>query len=780
MIRHIISNIIIKSLRLKSSVIINLVGLSLGFTILLTISFYITEELGYNKFHKKLNNIYCIFTQDDKTTNGIGWNESVPALPAEMRHAYPEVSDACLMYNSKVSWLFSNEDKKLYEEVQLAEPNIFNIFSFPIIHGAIPAAQGNNKIIALSKKMSQKYFGDDNPVGKSIKINNKDLFTVVAVFEDIPGNSSIHFNIWAPIRLLEESYGEDHLKTWSNLSFQAYVLLHKNASIESINSRLFNQIQVYNPESKERAQLYPFSKLYLDALGHKKGIRMMALIATIILIIVCLNFINLQSAEAFKNIKNFGIRKINGAGKAYIFKYLIGEALVFVAISIFIALIITHILSEYLLTIIGKTGAVNHIISTISVGVLIIIAFIIAIFSGLIPGLTIDSVSPINSLKEKINEKTSVNKMRYIFTSLQFCMAIGLIICVIVTNKQVAFLRDKNLGFEKEQLVYINLRGGLNEKYEILKTELNSNPNILSSSVASRSPIGIYWNGGGWNWEGKAEGFDPQISFIETDDDFQKTFRMNMKEGSYFKSKIPGVVINNTFAKMIAPNGSALNTLLRNDEYNIEVPVIGIIDDFHFKPLNREIGALMLIPKLGYDKMKYLFIKISPSNLRNTLKFIKTTVMKINPDFPYELHFLDEEFAKLYDGEARLRDQFLFFSFLAILLSCMGLWGVVIHMVRCRTKEIGVRKINGAKTKEILALLNKDYLKWVAIAFIITSPLAWYIMDKWLQNFAYRTEINWWIFALAGLIALVIELVTVSWLSWRVASRNPVEALRHE
>jgi putative ABC transport system permease protein len=403
-----------------------------------------------------------------------------------------------------------------------------------------------------------------------------------------------------------------------------------------------------------------------------------------------------------------------------------------------------------------------------------------ALFSGLIPALTIKSVSPTNSLKDKVSDKISVKKLRYIFTAFQFCMAVTLIICLLVTNQQLNYLRNKNLGFNKEQLLYIRLDGNLYEKRDALKQSLEQNSNIINTSLTTNSPIGIYWNGGGWEWEGKEEGFDPQVTYIETDNNFQETFGIEMAEGDYFKSTQAGVVINQTFANMIAPGESALGKLLILTYQEVEIPVIGVIKDIHFKPLDRKIGALMFIPGMGFEKMRYLFVKIAPNEMDKTLAFVKNTVRNLNPDFPYEHHFLNDDFARKYKSEERLRNQMTFFSLIAIFISCIGLWGILVFIVNQRIKEIGVRKVNGAKVYQILSMININFLKWIGISILIACPIGWYFMQRWLEKFAYKTTLSCWIFALAGVLALGIAILTVSWQSWRAAMRNPVEALRYE
>ncbi|HEY4786379.1 MAG TPA: ABC transporter permease, partial [Bacteroidales bacterium] len=725
--KHFIFNSIIRSkiLKLKQSTIINLIGLSFGFAVLFYIIFFIRDELSYNQFHKNIDNIYCIYTYEPDDAS----NETVPALPDALRKEYPEVKDAALIYNSKITMLMSFKNQKYYEKVQLTEPNLFNILSFPILKGNIISNPDQNNVIAISKKMAAKYFGSQNPIGDRIKINNKEQATVIAVFIDIPKNSSIRFDFWMPVKLLEKIKNKDYLNTWYNLSFSGYVLLNEHSSFAEVNKRLTGRIKQSNPGSNAQAQLYPFKNLYLDKYRHQKSINMMILIASVITILICINFINLQIAEAFKRIKEYGVKKINGAKNIHIYKELIEEAIIYVSIAIVAALFMTYLSVDYMKNLIGKSSSNNQVISVNSVCIITIVGLAIAFLSGLIPGLTIKAISLQNSLKEKISEKISIKKLRYAFISLQFCISIALLICLFVIQKQVNYLKNKDLGFNKEQILYVDLNGNLEEKYDLLKKEIDRNPAILSSSLASRSPIGIYWNGGGWNWEGKPDDSNPQITFIETDKDFQKTFGIIMKEGSYFQDEKLGVVINETFAKMVSPKGSAMYKILSDNE-DVKVPIIGIIDDFNFKPLNEKIGPLMLIPKLGYDKMRYLFIRIHPNNMINTLQFIESTVTKINPDFPYQRHFLDDDFDNLYNNEKKLRDQIMFFSIMAILISCIGLWGILLFIIKQYSKEIGIRKVNGALISEVLLMLNKDFIKWVTIAFIIACPIAWYAMHQ--------------------------------------------------
>jgi len=763
----------------KHSLIINLIGLSLGFAVLIAIVFFIREEKNYNQFHENIDNLYCTFTIEPQTNNSTGWHETVPALPKALRIEFPEVQDAALARNGTEDMLIANKNHKSYEKVQLADPNLFYMFSFPIIQGEIPVNSEDTKVIAISQKMATKYFGNENAIGKLLEVDNKYDFTVIAVFDDMPMNSSIRFDFWAPIKLLEEKE-PGCLDTWYNLSFRGYVLLKPNASYTEANKKLFGRIQQSNPESKDKAQLYPFSKLYLEAWGHKKNVQTMSLIGVIVLILVCINFINLQTAETFKRIKQFGIKKLNGASHVSIGKQLISEALFQTILAIIIGVTIAHLGKPYLLNLIGKSDSTGNLLSVFSITIILVSALILALLSGLIPALTIKSISPTNSLKDKISDKISVKRLRYIFTAFQFCMAVTLIICLLATDQQLKYLRNKNLGFNKEQLLYISLDGNLYEKRDVLKQSLEKNSNIINASLTSHSPIGIYWNGGGWEWEGKEEGFEPQVTYIETDNNFQETFEVGMAEGDYFKATQAGVVINQTFANMIAPGESAIGKILILESEGIEIPITGVIEDIHFKPLDRKIGALMFIPELGFTNMKYLFVKIAPHEMDKTLAFIQNTITNLNPEFPYEHHFLDDDFARQYIKEETLRNQMTFFSIIAIFISCIGLWGILVFIVNQRIKEIGVRKVNGAKVHQILSMININFLKWISISIVFACPIAWYFMQKWLEKFAYKTTLSWWIFALAGALALGIALITVSWQSWRAATRNPVEALRYE
>ncbi|WP_320111064.1 ABC transporter permease [Draconibacterium orientale] len=767
------------SFKKRSSLFINLTGLSIGFAVLIAILFFIEDEKSYNQFHENIDDLYCVFTIEPSANNSIGWHESIPAIPEALRNEYPEIANAALVRNGKENMLVEYGDTKYYEDIQLAESNLFHMFSFPLILGEIPEKTTDTHIIALSQKMAAKYFGKEDPLGKPIIIDNKDKFTVVAVYEDMPINSSISFDFWIPIELIEETR-PGYLDTWYNLSFKAYALLQPGALFTEVNKKLFNRIQQSNPESKDKAQLYPFSKLYLEAWGHNKNVRTMSLIGLIVMLLVCLNFINLQTAETFKRIKQFGIRKINGASNHSLSIQLFTETFLQTIFALCTGIIVSYLGKEYLLHLINKPDTGAPLLSGTALSILLICVFLLSSLSALVPALTIRTVALSNSLKEKISEKVSVKKLRLIIMAVQFSLAIVFVASLIITTKQVRYLENKNLGFSKEQLLYIRLDGELYEKRDVLQQTLEQNSGIINTSLSSHSPIGIYWNGGGWNWEGKVADFDPQITFIETDKKFSETFGIQMAEGDYFKDEQPGVVINKTFAQMIAPGENALGKMLIKEDMDIAIPVSGVIEDIHFKPLNRKIEALMMIPEMGFQDMRFLFVKVSPANMAQTLNFIEETVKELNPDFPYWHHFLDDDFARLYLREHTLRAQMTFFSILAILISCMGLWGIMVFVVKQRVKEIGIRKVNGAKVSEILAMLNKDFIKWVVIAFVIATPISYYAMDKWLENFAYKTTLSWWIFALSGLLALGIALLTVSWQSWRAATRNPIEALRYE
>ncbi len=770
-----------RSLKNRVVTYINVIGLSAGLIVILMLTNVIRYEKSVNKFHERISDIYCIVTRDQHSgSNSMGWNETVPVLPKTMMEEIPEVEHAALVENGQDYFQFTIGNKIYKEKIQFTSPNLFKVFSFPVLSGKIPLESKEGNIIALSKSLAQKLFGDKDPVGELIKINNNYDFRVVAVFNDIPDNSTIRFDCWGNIEFLRELYhAENYLDTWYNLAFQSYVLLADGASAERVNEKLKGRIIRSNPDSQAESRLYPFSELYTGLYGRNDRIKMVGVIAVIIFILVSINFINLKTVDTFQRIREFGVCKINGAGRGFLFRQLISESGVVLLLSVILALLIAYLSFPVLKNFIGINGEQSGIISTKSIIILLAIVGFIAIVSALIPSLSLRSGSPVNSLKSKVNETMGVSRLRKILTGVQFGLAIGLIICTFFTVKQLNYLKSFNLGFNKEQMVCIDLQGPLQTNYDMLQDELQKNPNILYTTAASRHPIGIYWNGDGLEWDGKPENVDPLVTYIETDEHFCETFDIKMLEGDYFKTRKSGVVvINKTFADIISPGGDALNMKLSG--YGREMEVEGIAEDFHFKPLNRKIGPLMFIKEMGLDNMKYLFARISPSGVSNTLKYIEETVKKLNPEFLYSYRFLDDEFAKLYNGEERLKRQLGLFSLVAIIISIMGLWGVLLFVVQQRVKEIGIRKVNGARVSEILTMLNKDFVKWVVIAFVIATPIAYYAMRKWLENFAYKTSLSWWIFALAGLLALGIALLTVSWQSWRAATRNPVEALRYE
>jgi putative ABC transport system permease protein len=780
MLHQLINKILRSGKKSRTSFIINILGLSLGLSSILFILFSINKELSTNKFHENLERIYCIFTTEDNSTDKTGWNETVPTLPNAVREEIPEVEYAAMLENGENRLLFRVGDFKNYEDVQFAEPGIFDIFSFPVVSGNIPREIQDDKILALNRTMANKYFKDEDPVGRTIMVENRHLFTVVAVFEDIPSNSTIHFDCWAPASFLETLYNNDqYIDTWYNLSFHGYVLLNKGVDPETVNQKLAGRIKRANPESKAEAKLYPFSKLYLDIFGRRDNVRTMGLIGFVILSLICINFINLQTADSFRRIKDFGIRKVNGATKFSICRMLIDESVIITFIALVLAIIIYFLLGPYLNKIFNPDSFQTSF-SLLPFYLILIAAFFISVLAGIFSATVINSVSSLLSLKSEIVEKNSTIRLRRYLTTFQFVLAIVLIICTLFVRRQIKYIQNKDLGLDKEQVLYVNLEGRLQEDYKILKEEIDKIPSVLSSSVSAKTPTGIYWNSDGWDWDGKPPHIDPSITFNDTDEDFLETFSLKMVEGDYFKTRKNGVIINQTLADIISPEGQAMNKIMRLPMFNMEFEVIGIIEDFHFKPLRDRISPLMIGHELHLEPIKYLFIKISSQQISNTLSQIKTAVESLNPEYPYSYRFLDDDYASLYINEEMFRKQMMFFAGLAIFISCIGLWGMLLFTLQHRVKEIGIRKVNGARISEVMVMLNKDFVKWIAVAFVAATPVALFAMHKWLEYFAYKTSLSWWIFGISGILALGIALLTVSWQSWRAATRNPVEALRYE
>jgi len=768
--------------RHKGHSVINIFGLAIGMSCTILILLWIQDELSYDRFHKNTKEIYRLIPQE----SGIRYAISHAPIGHTLKEDYSEIINATRVSIGTDRDLLKYRDKRFEQNGKLVDPDFFKIFSFPFVKGNPDTALNNPTAIVLSENLAKKLFDNQDPIGEIIHVDNHIDCEVTGVTENIPHNSHLQFDFLRPF--VEGKWSHN----WSDWSYYTYVLLQKNSSIYEVNQKINDCFKKHKSPAKNIAKytLQPLSRIHLysnfkfDIEGNSdiQYVYIFTIIAIFILLIACINFMNLSTARSANRAKEIGIRKVVGSARLQVIKQFFGESILLA----FIAYIITIFLVEFLLPIFndfsGKHLSFNYLEYS-----LILSSFAIIIITGIVagsyPAILLSSLKPIKVLRTTTKLDSRGENFRKILVVTQFVLSIGLIISTMVVAKQFNFMRNAKLGFDKENLLYLPLRGINREKIESLKTELLRHPNIANAS-ASNSLLTEMLNGtSSAEWEGKEEDKKIQMQFIAVDYNYMDTFKMQMAQGRFFSKEFAtdaneAVILNQAAIKAMeleSPIGKRLKCFWKPD-----ARIVGVIKDFHYRPLREELEPIIM--GVISDRINYLTIRTIPSQsgVSDLIHFLESKWKEYNYDYPFEFHFLDGTIDKLYTAEQRMNTIYKYFTFLAIFIACLGMFGLATYTAERRTKEIGIRKVMGASVSGIIGMLTKDFLKWVLFANLIAWPIAWYAMNTWLQNFAYRVNIGIGIFILSASLALIIALVTVSYQSIKAALANPVESLRYE
>jgi len=772
-------------MKYKGYSFINVTGLTIGMACCFLILLWIQDEISYNKFHEKLDDIYVVVTSTHFSSRTVTWPGSPPAFGPAVEAEYPEIINSVRLNNGTTSLIISYNDKKFRGELQAADPSILEMFTFPLVKGDPATALSEPHSIVMTEKMAEKYFGEEEPIGKILKIENDYDFKVTGILKNIPLNSTIRFDFLIPLQFLEEIWqNKNYTKTWRNFSFQTYIQLQKGIPYKTVDEKLADRLK---REGEENVDVFiqPFSRLHLYWLdmggGRIQLIRLFGLIASFVLFIACINFMNLSTARSGNRAKEIGMRKVAGAHRKDVIKQFYGESVLLSLLSFLFALLIVILIVPSFNNLVHKELTLNLENNPVLIFALFIIAIITGIIAGSYPALYMSSFQPVSIIKGATTSgsKSRGAGIRKTLVVVQFTISIVLIIGAIVVYRQLEFMRNKNLGFDKEHLVYIPVNGELVNHYDAVKQELIQNPGILSATVSSHLPTGVWWNGSDWEWDGKNPEVNPWVTYLSVDVDFLETLKIDMIQGSFFTKEARSgnertIIINEEFAEVIGKETLVGERLTHgNTNYIIK----GVVKNFHFKPLREQLDPLILFYK---SRVRFMIMRIHSGDIPETIQHIGTIYKKYNPEFPFEYTFLDEDFDRLYRGERQLGLIIRYFTAIALCISCLGLFGLASFMAEQRTKEIGIRKVLGSSVSGIMILFSKDFVKWVLIANLIALPLGWIITTGWLYNYAFRISIGIPVFILTGLLSLAIAIVTVSYQTFKSARRNPVKSLRYE
>jgi putative ABC transport system permease protein len=775
-------------LRNRSFSIINISGLGVGMASAMLILLWVQNELSFDRFYKNTDRLYQSWNRD-RGNDGIDcWNITPKILGPSLKQEFPEIEKA-----TRVNWdeslLFTYREKKLNIRGTMVDPDFLTMFQFPFLKGDIHAALNNPENIVITKKLSKKLFGDEDGFGKTIKIDNKYNFTVTGIMEDLPNNTQFDFEYLLPWSIMRTRNEDD--SSWSNNSTHNYVLLKPNADIAAVNAKIKNFIIGHgNGHWTTQSFLYPVSKLRLYGVfengiqsgGKIQTVRVFTLIAGFILLIACINFMNMSTARSEKRAKEVGIRKVVGAQRKYLIGQFLGESILLAILSGIFALVIVQFCLTPFNFITKKALTIDY---TNMYFWLFFLSFVL--FTGLIagsyPAFFLSSFQPISVLKGTFKRANALINPRKVLVVLQFTFAIVMIVCTIIIEKQIRYAQDRESGYNKRNLIYSFLSGNINKNYELIKNDLLT-MGIASSVTKTSAPLTEGWNSGGADWKGKNPNDRTEFNFFNCDGNLVKTAGLQLVEGrdidlKKYPSDSTAVLLNETAVKIMQFK-HPIGEMIDQGAWDTVWHVVGVVKDFILQsPYERIKPIVIQGPRANWFNLITVKLSNQNSTARN-LAAMEKVFKQYNPDYPFEYNFIDEQYAKKFEDEQTTGVLTAFFAGLTIFISCLGLFGLASYMAENRIKEIGVRKVLGASVLNIAAMLSKDFVKLIAISILIASPIAWWSMNKWLGLYNYHIDISVWIFIEAGLLSIVIALMTVSFQAFKAAVANPVKSLRSE
>lgn len=777
-------------LRNKGFSLINIAGLSIGMASAILIILWIQNEVSYDQFHEKKDRIYEAWNRARFDGKLACWNTTPKILARTLEHDIPEVERA-VRVNWPSNFLFSVGDKRILKSGNIVDTGFLQMFSFPMVKGNPATALNHIHSIVITESMAKSLFGDEDPMGKMMKVDNKQNFTVSGIIKDLPNNTRFKLDFLIPWAYLV-SIGESD-SSWGNNSTRTYALLKPNATEASANTKMKPLKQKYDEEArtdKWEMFLYPMEKWRLyssftngaeDGRGRIEFVRLFGIIAAFILLIACINFMNLGTARSERRAKEVGIRKVVGARKKSLIGQFIGESILLSFFAAVLALIIVMISLPSYNTLTQKTlfidfGNANTWLAAI--------AFIIftGILAGSYPAFFLSSFQPVKVLKGSFKKAHALVTPRKILVVLQFTFAIILIICTIIVKQQIDHAQNRDAGYNREQLVYHFFTNDIEKNYKLIKSELLSS-GAATAVVKTNSPITEVWSDGwGQEWEGKDPHDKTDFFRFVADDGLAKVTNLQFVHGrdfdlQTFPTDSTGMIINESALKVMKfkePIGKIVK------DNGTEWHIIGVVKDFILTSPYEPIRPLLIMGAKSNWFQTIMFKLNGAERTAQNLKTAEGIFKKFNPEYPFTAHFVDESYAQKFENEQMQGTLAALFSALTIFISCLGLFGLATYMAENRIKEIGVRKVLGASVANITALLSKDFLKLVIISFVIAAPIAWWAMYKWLQDYDYRISIQWWVFALACFLSVFIALFTISFQSIKAAIANPVKSLRTE
>jgi ABC-type antimicrobial peptide transport system permease subunit len=776
----------------KRITIINIIGLSVSLACALFMLLWVQHELSFDRFHTDFDRLYRV-EEDQYYSNAEPYHVNVtPFVSGPVwKDEVPEIEEQCRLA-FRGGHLFTEGENKFFEDgIVVVDSSFFEMFTFEFKYGNKEGVLREPNTMVITEELATKYFGEADPVGRTIQVNQDQLFTVSAVIEDPPSNSILGFKVLFPWNYLTlEDRNND---SWGTNSIYTYVKLQEGA-VDSIVSRKITEItNIYKENNTIDYMVAPFSRIHLHSyfgFGRSPGailyVYIFGAIALFVLLIACINFMNLSTARSSIRAKEIGLRKVNGASRMQLVRQYLTESFIQTFLSVIVAFLLVLALLNKFNHISGKDiEPVGLFAGQFLLGILGVLV-ITTLLAGSFPALYLSALRPVRAIREQNDQRTGSGLLRKILVVFQFTLAVILITGAMVATRQLTFMRNAELGYNKHNLVHIPLRGNLNQEYETLKETFRKHPGVLNATASMQPPYRIGSNSSGIDWEGKDPELDVLVSFTGVHHNFTETMGITLRSGRDFSEEFPSDMFNgDTLANFII--NATLADIIGKEEIvgmnltfmGIQGQVVGLMEDFHFKPLGDEIEPMALAP-LPVDMLQHMVVRLSPEQPQEALSFMQEKWEEMLPQYPFEYTYVEEVLDNMYRGEERMSILLKIFTVVAMIIASLGLFALASFTAQRRTKEIGIRKSMGAMEHQITLMMIRDFSLYVLISLLIALPAVWFIANRWLKEFSFRIELKPDLFVLTALATSAVAILTVLYHAFRSARTNPVLALRYE
>jgi putative ABC transport system permease protein len=792
---HMALNNLKQSLRIllkeKRITLINITGLSVSLACALFMLLWVQHELSYDRFHRDYRQLYRV--EEDQYysakepyhvnvtpyVSGPVWKEEVPEIIEQCRWAWSG------------GQLLTYEDQKYFEDgIVVTDSSFFEMFTYEFKYGNRENVLREPKTMVITEEIATKYFGDENPVGYSVLVNQEELYTISGVVYDPPLNSVIRFSILFPWESAVSSgmYND----SWGTNSITTYVKLQEGSVDTIVNRKITEVTDIYKENNTIDYMVAPLSGIHLHSyfgFGHSPGavlyVYIFSAIALFVLLIACINFMNLSTARSSIRAKEIGLRKVNGASRGQLVRQHLSESFVQTLISIILAFLLVLLLLNKFNQVSGKDIVPAGLLSMQFLLGILAVLLITTFMAGIYPALYLSALKPVQAIRDRSTQKQGSGLLRKILVVFQFSLAVLLITGAMVASRQLNYMRNAELGFEKSNLLHIQLRGSLNQEYEMLRSEFMRNPGILYTTASMQPPYRIGSNSSGITWEGKDPELDLLVSITGVHYDFVRTMGITLTGGRDFEEGHPSDfygdstanwLINQTLADIIGKDeivGMQLTFMGRTGQ------VIGLMEDYHFKPLGNEIEPMVLVI-FPAEYLQHMVVRLAPENPAASLAFMEEKWAELLPQYPFEYNYVDDAINNMYEAEERMASLFKVFTVVAVVIACLGLFALASFTAQRRTREIGIRKTLGAMEGQITVMMIRDFSLYIVISLMIALPSIWFIARWWLNEFSYRIRLGSDLFLLTSLVTIMVAVLTVLYHAIRISRTDPVKALWHE